>query len=58
LKYATGQEERRKVNFLWVLEKEKALEVLKLVLGKDHHTKHLLQILLRQKKRINRPLLL
>jgi len=28
LKYATSQEERRKVNFLQVLEKEKALEVL------------------------------
>jgi len=54
LKYATSQEERRKVNFLQVLEKEKALEVLQLVLGKDRHTKHLLQMLPRQKKRINR----
>jgi len=28
LKYATGQEEGRKVNFLQVLEKEEALEIL------------------------------
>jgi len=55
LKYATGQEKGKKVNFLQVLEKEEALEVLQLVLGKDRHTKHLLQMLPRQKKRINRP---
>jgi len=56
-KYATGQEKGRKINFPWVLEKGEVLEVLHLVLGKDCCIKYLLQILLRQKKKINKPLL-
>ena len=46
LKYATGQREGKKVNFPQVLEKEKALEALPLVLGKDYCIKHPLQMLL------------
>jgi len=58
LTYVTGREEERKANFPLVLEEEEVLEALPLILNRDHFIKHPLQMLLKQKTTISRPLLL
>jgi len=56
--YVTGWEEERKANLPLVLEEERVLEALLLVLNRDHFIEHPLQMLLKQKTMISRPLLL
>jgi len=58
LTYVTGWEEERKANFPLVLEEERVLEALPLILNRDHFIEHPLQMLLKQKTTISRPLLL
>jgi len=58
LTYVTSQEAGRKTNFPLVLEEERVLEALLSILNRDHPIKHTLQILLKQKMKISKPLLL